>query len=444
MHEHPLSADYQHEALPDPTSYVRLLRILQGDHKKPVECALTIWPLAAAPAYSAISYTWGSPAQLSTMFIDRKSKSVKRNCESVLQQAYKFEPSAYYWVDGICIDQNNDEEKSPQVAMMGKLYEQAFHVLACVGSHGDDSDFLMIFLEREDALIEVISNDLVITEDRGLGVSDGDWAGSSPFLAFKIRVQVKRYLTVSARIRKRVAAAFMLFLQRPYFSRVWILQELYLGNGRITVCCGTSSRPLRAFLVLSILVEAWIGIWGIAGVNVVVKTIDKLVMMVSHLPGVLRRLDVCFSMSDSFLELQPQRSLLSLGYGPNPRRTPLGPVLRVIGNFGCHDPKDRIFGALSLIDWPDHIPGPDYKKSRLELASEILDILQSRRPSETHHRYYESLLGWADYLPELFQVPDEAFLKARLLPPARKSGQPRYADCRWFGTQLHRPGTKKK
>jgi hypothetical protein len=50
---------------------------------------------------------------------------------------------------------------------------------------------------------------------------------------------------------EQLAEALHFFCKRPYFSRVWVLQELYMGNGRITICCGTDQQPFGQLFALT-------------------------------------------------------------------------------------------------------------------------------------------------------------------------------------------------
>lgn len=112
--------EHQHTPLPDPRTHIRLLKILKGSVYELVKCALTAWPLDTAPSFYAVSYTWGEPSDLAVIVIDAKCRTVRRSCEYVLQQAYASGVDTYYWIDAICIDQTNTNEKNYQVAMMGE------------------------------------------------------------------------------------------------------------------------------------------------------------------------------------------------------------------------------------------------------------------------------------------------------------------------------------
>ncbi|KAF2126662.1 HET-domain-containing protein, partial [Dothidotthia symphoricarpi CBS 119687] len=124
---------FEHDPLPDPKAYFRLLEIQQAGLGEHAVCQLTTWLIEDAPPYTAISYTWGDSTSTTTVSINGAQMPVRANCEYVLRQAYASKTSLYYWIDAICIDQTGNHEKNHQVAMMGQLYKRAAHVLACIG-----------------------------------------------------------------------------------------------------------------------------------------------------------------------------------------------------------------------------------------------------------------------------------------------------------------------
>ncbi|ROW11074.1 hypothetical protein VMCG_01259 [Cytospora schulzeri] len=129
---------FVYEPLPDAGKYIRLIAILDFDETRPipVHCKLTTWPISEAPKYHAISYVWGDASQTATILLNDKPLQVTQNCEFTLRQATWYGGDfrrRYYWVDAICINQSSDEEKGPQVSLMGQVYTNAERVLACVG-----------------------------------------------------------------------------------------------------------------------------------------------------------------------------------------------------------------------------------------------------------------------------------------------------------------------
>lgn len=208
------SGTFQHEPLPDATRYIRLLEVLDDNYSKTIKirCRMTTWMMEDAPPYFAISYTWGDPESNSTSHVNGQALDIRTNCEFVLKQAYWYGPGRYYWVDAICIDQNNHEEKGTQVSIMGKIYQRASRVLACVGNHGDDSRFL--FQRVQQSFAAWLSSDT-----RRRMIVD---------MAEEIAV-IRRFLWAAVN-----------FTQRSYFTRLWILQEQRLAR-HVTFLCGSES-----------------------------------------------------------------------------------------------------------------------------------------------------------------------------------------------------------
>lgn len=76
--------------------------------------------------------------------------SVRKNCADVLRQLAHFTTSRFYWIDAICINQAGKKEREQQVLLMSNVFGLAQCVLACVGMHQDDSEFLAQTLDEFD------------------------------------------------------------------------------------------------------------------------------------------------------------------------------------------------------------------------------------------------------------------------------------------------------
>ncbi|KAI8169032.1 HET-domain-containing protein [Colletotrichum sp. SAR 10_70] len=129
-----IAAAFSYEALPDEKAYIRLLEVQELDTTAVygVRCQLTAWPLEHAPGFHAVSYTWGDPEQTTFIHVNGKLLKVRQNCEYALKQARCHGGTRFHWVDAICINQSDHQEKSHQVQMMGRIFKKADLVLACV------------------------------------------------------------------------------------------------------------------------------------------------------------------------------------------------------------------------------------------------------------------------------------------------------------------------
>lgn len=81
--------------------------------------------------YYAISYTWGEDPQPTKIVLNGQEATVPSSAVEALRgvfgamHAAGLKKTEYVWIDAICIDQNNQAEKSQQVVMMRKVYSQA-------------------------------------------------------------------------------------------------------------------------------------------------------------------------------------------------------------------------------------------------------------------------------------------------------------------------------
>ncbi|KAF3765410.1 hypothetical protein M406DRAFT_256976, partial [Cryphonectria parasitica EP155] len=82
--------------------------------------------------YQALSYVWGSTAELETLCLEGEDFLVTRNLLAALQAMRHPQFGIKIWVDAICIDQASLSEKKTQIPLMGRIYRQADSVWAQV------------------------------------------------------------------------------------------------------------------------------------------------------------------------------------------------------------------------------------------------------------------------------------------------------------------------
>lgn len=88
---------------------------------------------ACNPAYEALSYVWGDREEGRQIFLNGIPFRVTQNLYAALAQLRLFERERVLWIDAICINQNDDDEKSTQVTFMRQIYEAASQVLIWLG-----------------------------------------------------------------------------------------------------------------------------------------------------------------------------------------------------------------------------------------------------------------------------------------------------------------------
>ncbi|CCD34824.1 similar to HET domain protein [Botrytis cinerea T4] len=184
------------------TNSIRLLCLMPSeDLTAPIECRLHIYPLEksnkATHIYQALSYVWGISETFQSVIIDEKPLLVTANLHAALLQLRDRTFERIIWVDAICINQKDEEEKSHQIGLMAKIFGLADRVIVYLGEAADDSDqALKIIRGVEDELMDPSSS----------------------------KENEKRILEL---------------LKRPWFQRIWVLQEVGLAR-RILIMCGSA------------------------------------------------------------------------------------------------------------------------------------------------------------------------------------------------------------
>ncbi len=126
---------------PLPTdTYIRTLKLLPGPEDEPIRCSLELADLNSEDLdYSAISYAWGDLTDLKTIECDGHPTNVTRSLFEALERFRSPEEEYILWVDALCIDQQNSEEKTSQVRLMQSIYKKASYVLVFLGHENTDS-----------------------------------------------------------------------------------------------------------------------------------------------------------------------------------------------------------------------------------------------------------------------------------------------------------------
>ncbi|CZT43758.1 uncharacterized protein RSE6_03840 [Rhynchosporium secalis] len=112
-----------------------------------VACTLSHASLVDRPVYDALSYTWGDASLTTPILIDGSIVEVTKNLEAALRHLRLKDRTLTLWVDAVCINQQNDMEKSEQLEHMRPIYAQAIPVVAWLGPAADDSDIAMQWID---------------------------------------------------------------------------------------------------------------------------------------------------------------------------------------------------------------------------------------------------------------------------------------------------------
>ncbi len=228
---------------------IRLLRLQPSTgrgHTKPLSGNLKTIRLpeyndSVPTRFEALSYFWGDEAADRTLSLDNALFSIKPNLEAALRVLSKGEVERILWIDAICINQADLNERNEQVRIMSSIYQQATRVIVWLGlgwpggkhvaaeaikefakrqSQGADSQQLSTFLDNPHEKMEVIRHrffDDNYCEPVAIDHNGGHWPVLVDFFdrPWWRRVWV-RYVPIHSSSPLKSTSHLHLFLRRRY------------------------------------------------------------------------------------------------------------------------------------------------------------------------------------------------------------------------------------
>jgi hypothetical protein len=252
------SDSYQYQTLPTPTS-IRLLNVNGKEGNGTLHISMKTVDLDDNPLFHALSYTWGNPhadgvdftahfnavneeygvSQRASILCDGKELSIQRNLFDVLGElAEPFtgrirghgqspadsqlpltsrEFGNDMWIDAVCINQEDMDERASQVRLMDKIYSKADRTLVWLGRADEYTPAAAETIER----VAAYPKDLF------------SQSGVSPFRRQDPEVYAKNDLAYTSWMDWCSLAAL---LKRQWFSRLWIVQETILSRDLVILC----------------------------------------------------------------------------------------------------------------------------------------------------------------------------------------------------------------
>ena len=131
-----------------------MLHLLPNRDKHTVlKCHLREASLDVSITFEAISYTWGSSNNRVGIDWDEESVPGTRNCDQVLRRLRLPNAPRILWIDALCINQLDIDERNQQVQIMGQIYQTAERVLIWLGPATADSDIALDFLSSFEPIV---------------------------------------------------------------------------------------------------------------------------------------------------------------------------------------------------------------------------------------------------------------------------------------------------
>ena len=376
--------DYRrhYDPLPAHGKCIRLLTLHPGTGQDPlyIELQASLVNLCDEnlSPYEALSYVWGSEDHPVWVYFGRfnrripqyfvrspsllvphgqYSRPVTQNLAEALSHLRYPDRPRTMWIDAICIDQENDSEKSSQVAMMGEVFRRATRVIAWLGLATDTTTRALELIEEIGSQVKVASWTHRKLRPSTLAHTTSLSDNSSP-------------LPYSAYDARCIADV----INRPYFLRLWVRQEIGLATQA------------------SIHIGAYSTSWDNFATTVLCLYSKR------YTP-------------DRFSELKRSKGLFDALFTCQPKRYKVTNLIYKLGNARCKDPRDRLYAVLGLFQGRFNSIIPNYSVPTAEVYKDAilshlsnhlsLDFLggcgitdQSRRPP-----------GLCSWVPDWSQAP---------------------------------------
>jgi hypothetical protein len=199
--DHTNNKDFQHPWM-DSQAQVRLLRInaFGSDASEEIDCSLEVFSVVDLQTvdYIALSYFWGEARthnDVHQITVDRQRYWVRTNLWTFFQSVRDLDHSLPIYIDAICLDQLDNEEREHQVKLMSEVYSHANHAFVWLGNpHAE--------------------------QDENLQSLRHDLTAHAPNLSWNPQSLV----------------GLSYLCSRDYWRRLWIVQELLLSRTAIIHC----------------------------------------------------------------------------------------------------------------------------------------------------------------------------------------------------------------
>jgi hypothetical protein len=212
---------YTYDPLPKRRGCIRLLNLFSSSPNNPqIECELITTEFNEKGntdrKYEALSWCWGTAKHNSYVNIrkGRKiyAKYVSPDLVSALRALRHPRVDRYLWIDAVCINQENFLERNHQVEMMSDIYGKAEQVCIWLGDGDKSSQIALTFIKKE--VLQLQNFDELCESEQ----ASSKWG------------------------------ALLDLMQRPWFSRRWVVQEIALAR-KAKIYCGAERITWSKFAV---------------------------------------------------------------------------------------------------------------------------------------------------------------------------------------------------
>jgi len=356
------------EILSSPTEYnyaplqglhsVRLLTLHPAaSYGTPIHISLREVSLDVSVEFAALSYTWtteGGDCSLSKQVeCDGAIIKITANCEAALRRIRQVEKSFDFWIDAICINQSDDDEKSLQVPQMRQIYKKALWVALWIGEAsctlGEETsrpinDLGMEFLDK-------FAIELQGSKDSGQNPRDGT------LYQEVVKERIAFWHHGVAAFSPSVRGLWEI-LHRPWWTRLWAVQEVSLAQSAVLLCGSQSVTFDKVEMIIDGLVRNHPG-----------KSDDEHEFCANFVCSTFCH----FVMRDFVKRTQLQSDYTSRNVGPGQKALM---ILDNTRNLCATDPRDKIYGIQGFFGDPQSdpeniFPAPDYRKTVADVYGDV-------------------------------------------------------------------------
>ena len=319
----------------DEPRVIRLLNIFPGRKSDPIACELRYSSLEHLPYYQAISYCWEGQDPSVTIDCNGRPLRITENLSAAIIALRHEDKSLLVWADAICIDQASIEEKNSQVPLMRLIYQNAALVRVWLGNDTTAQSGREAF----DLLRELYHAYENLSWDFNFFMKQ---AGGESLDSCRLPA-----------LRDPIWTSVLELVQRPWFTRAWIIQEVVVSQ-RALLHCGNMSLDWNEFCF---------------GFLFAIKT------------GLLTTRPDTFRYSSELSRLMPLMITYICFREPTYQNLDLSSLLQSHRLVEATDPKDKIYALLGLstkIESQVHGLVPDYSLSTAQIYTDVSRAIISK------------------------------------------------------------------
>lgn len=216
---------------------IRVLFLEPGTPHEQLRGSLKIVPLDTTN-FEALSYAWGSWEKPYSITLPDGTIPITRSLYQALLRLRRYTKTRCLWVDAVCIDQTNNEEKSTQIMLMPRIYSEASRTIVYIGEDDENGNVVLDFFEK-------------------LGRTN---FSSLPSMSITPEWILEHDLPAQG---APLWYTLLEFWRRPWFRRTWVVQEFIMAKDVLIVCGDRSVKWKDLSSAMEKVIEYNLLDWGL-------------------------------------------------------------------------------------------------------------------------------------------------------------------------------------